>query len=213
MTKAHHNEWAEAYEILKPNHKVHAGYFSWETDRSAAELGVLEVFARIEGRSFFAGARPRGANNDPPDCEAISLTGKQIGIEISELVDPVSAAKARAGDWYASRDWIDDLIPELEKIIQRKDVPSTLKGGPYSEYVLLIHADEELDLAQAQHVLSKHAFRQTQLITRAYLLFSHNLWETARDLQEKQYLCIRLKISNGRQSDATYSSEQREKSS
>ena len=195
MTKKRSNEWAEAYEILKRNHRAHAGYFSWETDRSAAEAGVLDVFARIEGKALFTNARHRGAGNDPPDCEAISLSGERIGIEITELVDSNSAAHARAGNWYATRDWNDDLIPALEVIIRRKDATSTLKDGPYSEYVLLIHSDEDLDLAQVQHLLAKQTFPQTQLITRVYLLVSHNLWERVDDLREKKYLCIRLKFN------------------
>jgi hypothetical protein len=178
------------YGILKPNLRGHADYFSWETDRPAAELGVLEVFERelrADGQEFFTKARHRGPRNDPPDCEAISLTGQRIGIEITELVDPDSAEKARAGKRYAARNWNDDLIPELDAIIRRKDAPSNLKGGPYSEYVLLIHTDEALEFAYVQLILADHVFPQTRLTTRVYLVTSYDPWD-------KRCHCLRLNI-------------------
>lgn len=190
MTKEQRTEWTEASEFLKPNLRGHADYFSWETDRSAAEVGVLEVFERelrTYRQDFFTKARHRGLGNDPPDCEAISHTGEKIGIEITELVDPDSTAKARAGEWHQAKDWNQDLIPGLERIIRTKD--AKLMRGPHKRNILLIHTDEALELAYVQYLLSEHLFPQTELIMRAYLLVSYDPWDSRCHY-------IRLKIAN-----------------
>jgi hypothetical protein len=182
------NEWVEAYEILQASHRAHAGYFSHETDRAVAEWGVLQAAEgelRADGQAFFTGARHRGLGNDPPDCEAITLTGELIGIEITEFVDGHSAAKARVGAWYQSKNRNDDLIPSLGKIIRTKD--AKLRRGPYARNVLLIHSDEALELAYVQHILAEHVFPETQFITRAYLVTSYDPWD-------RRCHCIRLNI-------------------
>ncbi len=198
MSKDPRNDWAEFADILAANHRPHAGHFSWETDRSVAEAGVLKEFQRalaLDGEDFFSHARHRGSGNDPPDCEGVLHSGLRVGIEVSELVDPASAAKARAGAWFEPRDWSGDLIPRIDQIIRKKDKPTNLKTIPYSEYVLLIHTDEPwLELRSIERTLAKYMFARTMLITRAYLLISYDPWE-------KRYPCIRLNFE-GRPSAA-----------
>lgn len=191
MAKRPRNVWEELAEGLAANHRPHAGHFSWESDRSVAEAGVLWEFEKalaLDGQTFFSRARHRGAGNDPPDCEADDLAGGRIGIEITELVDPASAAKARAGRSYEWKDWRQHLIPTLEAILRKKDAPAVLKHPPYSEYVVLVHTDEPwMELDHTRRSLADHVFPATSLITRAYLLISYDPWE-------KRYPCIRLNI-------------------
>lgn len=191
MAKRPRNEWQELAEDLAANHRPHAGHFSWETDRSVAEAGVLKEFGEalaLDGQSFFSQALHRGPGNDPPDCEADDNAGGRIGIEITELVDPASAAAARDGQAYDEKDWRRDLIPTLDCILRKKDAPVALKDPPYSEYVLLVHTDEPwMELDHIRRSLAGHVFPATSLITRAYFLISYCPWE-------KRYPCIRLKI-------------------
>lgn len=191
MSQNPSNEWADLADDLVANHRRHAGYFSYETDGSVAEAGVLKAFQDAlahDGEEFFSQAHCRGSGNDPPDCEAVLHTGARVGIEITELVDPDAAADARAEKFYEEKDWREDLIPKLDQIIRKKDTPSDLKDAPHSEYVLLIHTDEpRLELDYIRCSLAKHIFAQTNLITRAYLLISY-------DPMEKRCPCIRLNI-------------------
>lgn len=193
MAKQPRDDWRELAEDTAANHRPHAGHFSWETDRSVAEAGVLKEFEEalaIDGQEFFSQARHRGPGNDPPDCEATNNSGGRIGIEITELVYPASAAAARAKQAYDWKDWRKDLIPTLDRIIQRKDAPAVLNDPPYSDYVLLVHTDEPwMELDHIRQSLTDHKFPATSLITRAYLLISYDPWE-------KRYPCIRLNIES-----------------
>lgn len=178
---------------MKANDRPHAGYFSWETDRTVAEQGVLwefEACLKQQGTLFFSSARHRGSENDPPDCDADDNDGGRVAIEITELVDPSSAAAARAGKHYEWKDWRQNLVRALDGILRRKDAPSTIKGGPYTRYVLVIHTDEPwLTVGDARQALVTHVFPETFLITRAYLLMSY-------DPVEKGCPCIGLRIEN-----------------
>ncbi len=193
MAKRPRDEWQELDEDLAANQRPHAGHFSWETNRSVAEAGVLNEFVEalaFDGQEFFSLPRHRGPGNDPPDCEADDNAGGRIGIEITELVDPASAAAARAGKAYDWKDWKPDLIPTLDRIIRLKDSPAALKDPPYSEYLLLVHTDEPwMELDHTRQSLADHIFPATSLITKAYLLISY-------DPGEKRYPYIRLNIGN-----------------
>lgn len=172
------SEFDDLVEAAIKNHRPHAGHFSWETNKEIAEAGVLKEFQYSlakENRLFFQSAIHRGQGNDPPDCEATNQEGKAIGIEISELVDSKSAAAARAGAHYEWKDWKGALIPELQRLIGKKDAPSNLKGGPYSEYVLVIFSDEPwLEYDYVEEALANHFFKTPKLITRAFLLLSYS---------------------------------------
>lgn len=176
MTEMSEEAWAELAEEIKKAKRPHAGHFSWETDKSIAEKGVLGQFVdelKADGCDFFNDWRHRSAGNDPPDCEAALYTGGRAGIEITELVHQASAAAARAGkspDWH---DWREELIPKLSKMIQKKD-GAVIKGGPYTEYILLIHSDEPwLEIDRIRLDVSKHVFSAPNLITRAYFFMSY----------------------------------------
>ena len=173
------------------NHRPHAGHFSWETDRAVEERGVLsELVEALEkrGELFFSNPRHRRPGNDPPDCEADDGAGGRVGIEVTELVDPDSIKAARAGEDYDWRDWRIGLIPALDDILRKKDAPTKLKGGPYSEYVLVIYTDEPwLELEHTRRLLANHVFPVTTLITKAYLLVSY-------EPSERAYPCIPLNL-------------------
>jgi hypothetical protein len=184
------NEWEELADAIAANDRPHAGHFSWESDRSLEERGVLDELAealRNAGSLFFTNPRHRGSGNDPPDCEADGLDGRLIGFELTELVDPQSAAAARAGKHYEERDWRASLISELEQILAKKDRGSP-RGGPYSEYVLVVYSDEPwIEIDRVRRDLGSYIFAPTNLITKAFLLLSYSPFE-------KGYPCIPLQI-------------------
>ena len=131
--------------------------------------------------------------NDPPDCEAIGTQCQRNGIEVTELVDAESAAAARHGSPYDWKDWKGALIPELERILTKKDAPSNAKGGPYDQYVLLVFSDEPwLEGQYIETELLKHDFPATSLVTRAFLLLSY-------DPFIRSYSCFEFRILNSQQ--------------
>ena len=188
----HEVDWVALAEEIKKNHRPHAGHFSWESDRAMAELGVLDEFANAlanQGTLFFYGARHRGEGEDPPDCDAHAGDGTRIGIEITELVDGPSIEAARLGQPYDWKDWKGALLPALEKLVRRKDKPRSIKGGTYSQYVLVIFSDEPwLERDCLEHSLAQHTFDATQLITKAFLLLSY-------DPFIQRYPCYELQLS------------------
>jgi hypothetical protein len=191
-------DWAVMAEEFKKNHRPHAGHFSWETDRALAEWGVFQEFTNAlahEGNLFFRDARHRGDGNDPPDCEAVSVDGERIGIEITELVDGRSIEAARLDKPYDWKDWKGALVPELQKLVHRKDKPGGVNGGPYSQYVLLIFSDEPwLERDHVERSRKEHSFDTAALITRAFLLLSYDPF-----LRRYPYYELRLSPNNALQ--------------
>jgi len=177
MTTEHEDEidWAALAEEGKKNIRPHAGHFSWESDRIAAEVGVLQEFMTAlaeTNKAFFREARHRGENNDPPDCDALAADATRIGIEITELVDSRSIKAARLGQYYDWKDWKGVLVPKLEQLIQRKVNPTHIKGGPYSQYALVIFSDEPwLKRDYVERPIAEHSFQPTNLISREFLLY------------------------------------------
>jgi hypothetical protein len=111
------------------------------------EYGVVQSFHEslsAVGEAFFNSYESRGEGNDPPDCEAQSLSGQRIGIEVTELVDGASIGAAKVGH---ATGWgppftESDILRELGERIARKDKPTDVKGGPYDQYLLVIYCDE-----------------------------------------------------------------------
>lgn len=173
---------AEFSRTVKANVRQHAGYFSWSSDRPLAEFGVVQsLHESLEkcGSAFFRSFKSRGENNDPPDCEAMSLEGARIGIEVTELVveDSIRARKrSQSIPWkpLTKRQLYDLLRTRIEKKGQTSDV----KGGPYSQYVLIIYCDEPavLDSGLIEYIRSCE-FGAAKLLDRVFFLMSYTPWE------------------------------------
>lgn len=169
-------DWAKLAEEFKANTRPHAGFFTWETDKSVAEEGVLIEFAEAlqeQNALFFEKAFHRGEDRDPPDCEARGLDGRRVGIELTELVDPASAAAARADEPYVPKYWSNaDILAGLRERLQAKDRANP-KDGPYDEYLLLIYTDEPgLTPDSAKNTITSTSFKPAQLIDSVYFLLS-----------------------------------------
>lgn len=183
--------WTRLAEEFKANSRSDAGILAWEGDRSVAEEGVLIAFAlalQEQERLFFSNAFHRGEGNDPPDCEATGLADERIGIELTELIDPETAAAARAGNNYQAKRWSEtDIAAGLAERIAAKDAGNP-KGGPYDRYVLLVYTDEPgLSVDAARSVVSSRVYTATELLSEAYLLMSS-------DPSAKQHHCFQLNL-------------------
>jgi hypothetical protein len=159
----------------------YADYFSWPLDRDLEEYGIAQTFTEslaASGQLFFKkdSLRSRGRGNDPPDCEAEDLKGNSIGIEVTELVDPLAIEKLKNTGTYEWAEWDQaKLIRAIQKRLSAKDSPANIKGGPYAVYVVIVHTDEPyLNKTFVTEQLSGICFEPAQLVSRAFLLLSYD---------------------------------------
>jgi hypothetical protein len=176
------DDWLDFIETIKKNVRQHAGYFAWLSDRAIEEIGVVQsLHESLEkiGKDFFHSYKSRGAKNDPPDCEALSLKDERIGIEVTELVDSDSISASKREQPIPWEPWTnDELYDLLNNRISKKDKPQDVKGGPYSQYLLIIYCDEPrvLDYELIESIRSR-SFGPTKLLSRVFFLMSYSPWE------------------------------------
>lgn len=157
--------------------RPYGGFFDWP-DREIAEWGVANAFseaATTEPGLPFRDLRSRGRGEDPPDCEARDSSGSLVAIELTELVDGDTLAATRKAGVAGFAQWDAAKIREqIEERLISKDT-KTLKGGPYNEYLVLIHTDEPaLSIAQIESALAGHQLPALRQVQRAYLLLSYD---------------------------------------
>jgi hypothetical protein len=115
-----------------------------------------------------------GKGEDPPDCEAV-VDGDRWGIELTELLHQASLEQRVNGDGSAHHEWTrEDFLAALRERIGRKDDPSTIKGGPYQRYLLIIRTNEMyLWRERIQEFLAGEEFECAR-ITDAYIALDYN---------------------------------------
>ncbi len=158
--------------------RPYAGFFTWP-NRDTQELGIARTFLAIAATSLGVtpqNLRSRGTGHDPPDCEFEDQTGRLIGIEITELVDQAMIQENIRQPGIGTAQWdVNKLTARLEHRLRVKDTPDRLKGGPYHQYLLLIHVDEpELPIDQLRALLTGVRFSAPRLIDRAFILTSYD---------------------------------------
>jgi hypothetical protein len=66
-----------------------------------------------------------------------------IGIEVTELVEPIAIHNCKSTCCYKAAEWNrNKFLDHLVRCIRAKDKPAQVKGGPYHAYWLVIHCDE-----------------------------------------------------------------------
>ncbi|MBX6333480.1 MAG: hypothetical protein IRY91_16650 [Gemmatimonadaceae bacterium] len=170
------------------NERPHAAFFDWP-DREVAELGVAKAFSEAavhEPGLPFQRLESCGQGNDPPDCEATDRSGRRVAIEVTELVDGNSIVRAKRKAPPLWGVWSRQVfVAGVQERLDEKDAKE-LKGGPYDEYMVLIHTDEpELPIETVEAWLARHTFKRPRRIDRAYLLLSY-------DPTRKGYPYVRL---------------------
>jgi hypothetical protein len=159
---------------LLSKQRKYASHFEWH-DKRKKELGVVECLIdsmKLRGEKWLHS--PQSSKIDPPDCIAKDSEGKNIGIEVSELVD-VDAIWMNQKGKQVYRDWRpEEVIKAIQKIIDEKDVKQ-FKGDPYNNIVLLIFTDEvTISYKEYSEILEPHIFETPKKIGTVYFLFSYN---------------------------------------
>ena len=158
----------------------HASFFEWAPNRDLEEWGVANHLHQSlvdDGADFYQELAIRGRGNDPPDCEARSREGDRIAIEVTELVDPAAILAFKRNDPYHWTDWSQtDLREALQQRLLAKDKRGdSLQGGPYGQYVVIVHTDEPmLSHVTAGKLLEGVRFSKPCCINRAFLLISYD---------------------------------------
>jgi len=129
------------------------------------------------GTRFFDQVRGRGRGSDPPDVEAVDLSGRRIAFEVTELVDEDSIHAARRGNPYPWAEWAaSKLQARVQHLLSQKATKATkLLDPPYEGgYVVLIYTDEpELGSQQIEMMLGTISFTAPD-VKRAFLLLSYD---------------------------------------
>lgn len=159
----------------------YASFFGWSIDREQEELGAAKALAEsleLDGKLFFHDLKIRGSGNDPPDLEALSVSGERIAFELTELVDGAAIQAYKDGkvhDWATwDRKKFIDLVSSL--LANKATRFSKLKGSPYpGGYVIVIFTDEPSLTTQAvENYLKGHIFCNAPDISGSYLVLSYD---------------------------------------
>ncbi|MEQ1543821.1 hypothetical protein [Methyloglobulus sp.] len=163
----------------KQKKRGYSDFFAWPVDRQLEEWAIVDSLKESLEKAdagFFNSLVARGQGNDPPDCEAMLFEGGRLGIEVTELVDPVAIMAHKNGDSAQPAQWNEiKLVKSISQRLEVKDASTNIKGGPYERYILVIHTDEPaLSFDYTHSILSEYIFNYCALINRAFLLMSYD---------------------------------------
>jgi hypothetical protein len=166
-------ESRDLFVVIQQNRRPSQGYWYWR-DKPVMEQAVAREILTQAGLEL-SELRSRDAGEDPPDCEA-TINGQHCGIEVTELLHRralerslKSVRERNLGKEPARSEahfgWErNDLLSELQRIIDRKDQPEKLKGGPYDRYLLVIVTAEMFLYRDAvARFISGAAFQATMI--------------------------------------------------
>jgi hypothetical protein len=185
MTPELEEEIIEKMREVRERTRGYADFFLWASDRDVEEWGVVKFLSEsiaADSQLSFTDIKSRGRSNDPPDCEAITSTGKRIAIEVTELVDGLAIHQFKKSEMmglpleFAA--WSKEkFLDQLQNRLFQKDARfPALKGSPYpGGYMVVVHTDEPaLDMETVAIYLKGHEFSAFRHITQAYLLLSYS---------------------------------------
>jgi hypothetical protein len=164
-------EWEEFALAMQQNLRGANDYWFWRNKPEMERGSAREVLA--QAGLYVRQLRSRVPGDDPPDCEAM-IDGVLCGIEVTELVDqPTLESSIRGhGQWLV---WDPNMLcTELQRLIDRKDKPERLKGGPYARYILVVVTDEPLLGREDVRQFLEGATFRTRFITEVYLGLSYD---------------------------------------
>lgn len=184
-------DWEDVARLMKQASKQsrgHAGFWEYPPETRLAKLGPALELAKY----YLGGAavdQLRLVEPDPPDLSLDMPDGTRIGIEITELVDPDAAARARylkkqrspeAGSDQILNDarwpdWPDErLDTTLRDHIRKKDAELRIASETFDRVFLAIMTHEpDIDMAKAARVaacLNASALN----IDRVFLILSYD---------------------------------------
>lgn len=159
----------------------YADSFGWATDRDLEEWGVVSSLVEsleADKALFFSDVKCRGRPNDPPDCEARSLSGARIAIEVTELVDGDAIRAFKEGRVYEWAEWPKEKFLSVlaERIAAKNDCFPKLKEAPYDGgYVVVVHtAEPMLSRATVETFLANHQLVKPSHVDSAFLILRYD---------------------------------------
>jgi hypothetical protein len=164
----------EEIDKLRKLKRNHASYFNWH-DKEVQEKGIgMDFFQKLEESSDEYLLKIESAE-DPPDVKITTSEGRELGVEITELVDQAAIECEIKGDpRYCERaiSWNkENTIDLLEAMIVRKDGKCEKAKDRYESLVLLIFTDEpRLESDTLKEYLHGHKWPETKYIDEAYIL-------------------------------------------
>lgn len=170
--------------LEKARQSVRRGYATHfeDPDKQMKELGVVkELLRSMELRGEAKYSNPISSLNDPPDCVVFDREGREVAVEVTELVDEEAIRRSLHGDKVSQpRTPVEEVeeikvITKINCIIQKKD-GKVFKGGPYAKKILLIFTDETILVSRRfeyAEFLPKRSFGPVEQIDEAYFLFSY----------------------------------------
>lgn len=141
-------------------------------------LTSLNAANEVEYHDFSA------APKDPPDCIAVNRHGQAVAVEVTEFVSEEAVRRNEAARRELDRrpditemqmaHWTEQaFVLHVNKLLEEKDGKS-LNGGPFEEYLLVIHTDEPLLVrSEVEDWIATQTFGPYNQITAAFLLFSY----------------------------------------
>lgn len=165
----------------------HATWWEWAPVRRLGEHHVASVLSRflfdedaVDTLTF--------PEQDPPDV-VLTVAGRRIGIEVTEIIDPNAVKTARflkqKRDGWSAKDlatadwpwpeWTDDRLQEaIAAAISIKNGKLTGAVAAYDELYLAVATDEpDIDVDKAARVVAGLE-ASTSNIDRAFLLLGYN---------------------------------------
>lgn len=171
------------------NNRGHATRFArvqgWPDDKDALERDATKEFARSLRAAFGITLTAIKSRLPPtPDCSAI-CNGREISIELVELVDPkllscIATERRTTGRQISSHDelfsaaqWTPErLLAELSRHLDNKNCKR--KTANQAADVLLIYTAEPwLELATVRAALHAHGFNKRPFLLSAFFMMSH----------------------------------------
>lgn len=160
----------------KVSRRGHAAHFDWR-DKETKELGIVRTF--LESAPLIYDAQVVQPNRpDPPDCIIVDRAKGKVGVEVTELVDQKAIERdasrpreTQGSEWpvWDQGTFVDVLGRQIESKGNGRP-----HGGPFGEYVLLVHTDEPgLRPVDVSRWLEGVTLGPRGMIDRAFLLFSY----------------------------------------
>jgi hypothetical protein len=191
-------DWAS---VVRANTRPWQSFWYWR-DKPIGEIGAARLVLTASGLKVGEDLRSRSPD-DPPDCEG-TVDDQWCGIEVTELVHEgilkraLRAIRERLAGKIPEKPeghfvWNKDtLAAKLKEIIHEKERQAkSMKGGPYSRYILVIVTAEMFLYRDAVEAFLRGTSFQASLITDAFLGLDYHPDANARS---GSYPAFRLQL-------------------
>lgn len=159
----------------------YAGIFNYSNsdDKRTVEQNVIEEWsASVKAEFGIELGRPQHNPDDPPDFY-ISMNGRELKVELVQLVEQAHKKRAMKGETPSSGPLFQDMQWSRERLVAKLDEFISNKGKKYKKAgieidVLLIHTAEPwINSSQAQNWIKDGEIKSHPSIPVAFVLFDY----------------------------------------